>query len=256
MMDAVLGHRHCQGTNRNTMPIQEEPDVPQPAESNNSLTPSEPVVSGSPTCSAATPVLKETNTNNEAPSFLAAATSTPGFIHTVFGCDLDLGLRIMQNKDPTYRRSLVITPRVTTQFNQFLPSKDKPSGYVPPPLQRKHAEQDEDNGRGWANPVFTKKHMMYRSKSMADIPMQPNVSQQQRYDRLQSINLQMKENEDQWQDDLTKWKNRRKSVNSDLERKKEEREKIDLIKTSKTYGERQEERLASPYVHICSSVWC
>lgn len=42
----------------------------------------------------------------------------------------------------SYRRSLVLTPKATTQFNQFLPTKDKPSGYVPAPLRKKRAEQD------------------------------------------------------------------------------------------------------------------
>ncbi|XP_063069151.1 LIM domain only protein 7-like isoform X2 [Engraulis encrasicolus] len=151
----------------------------------------------------------------------------------------------MDNRDPKYRRSLVVTPRVSTQFNQFLPTKDKPSGYVPAP-HHKPAEQEEDGGRDWGNPVSSRKNMMYRSKSMADIPMDPQ-QQQQRYERLQSVRLQMKESDDQWQNDLTEWKNRRKSVNVDLVRKKEEREKIDQI-TSGTETKTLEERKERPEV--------
>lgn len=51
--------------------------------------------------------------------------------------------------------------------------------------------------------------------------------------------------------DLSKWKSRRKSVNSDIVKKKEEREKIEQItyssssssnRRSKTFKEMQEER--------------
>lgn len=47
--------------------------------------------------------------------------------------------------------------------------------------------------------------------------------------------------------DLSKWKNRRKSVNSDIVKKKEEREKIEEItyggnRRSKTFKEIEEER--------------
>lgn len=59
-----------------------------------------------------------------------------------------------ENKD--YRRSLVITPKTATQFNQFLPSKDKQVGYVPAPLRKKRTDShNEENRRSWASPMFT-----------------------------------------------------------------------------------------------------
>lgn len=59
-----------------------------------------------------------------------------------------------ENKD--YRRSLVVTPKTNSQFNQFLPGKDKQSGYVPAPLRKKRTDsQSDENRRSWASPMFT-----------------------------------------------------------------------------------------------------
>ncbi|XP_070999338.1 LIM domain only protein 7-like isoform X3 [Oncorhynchus clarkii lewisi] len=65
-------------------------------------------------------------------------------------------MAVDSNKDSLhYRRSLVIAPKTTTQFNQFLPTKDKPAAYVPAPLRKKRAERHEDSRRSWASPKYT-----------------------------------------------------------------------------------------------------
>ncbi|CDQ97677.1 unnamed protein product [Oncorhynchus mykiss] len=71
---------------------------------------------------------------------------------------------------------------------------------------------------------------------MTDLAVDQAALKQVCYEELQKIREQVKENEDQWQDDLTKWKNRRKSVNSDIVKKKEEREQIEQTTESSGGG--------------------
>ncbi|XP_043104057.1 LIM domain only protein 7 isoform X14 [Puntigrus tetrazona] len=270
------------------------------------------------------------------------------------GSDPEADLSFMMSENKEYRRSSVVAPKTTTQFNQFLPTKDKQSGYVPAPLRKKRAERNDDNRKSWASPMYTEEDGTFTShekagsnpssvtgmssqtaahpslayqyessdsdadrpdpdvvlddlasrrfhspspvaptnfalpmshletaavpcttrsqvavsnvshlrllqkssgsegsKSVSDITEGEmnisNFSMELRIEEMQKMRTRLKENEDKWQDDLTRWKNKRKSVNSDIVKKKEEREQIEqitsgAIRKSKTFKEMQDER--------------
>ncbi|XP_071597133.1 LIM domain only protein 7 isoform X21 [Heliangelus exortis] len=66
------------------------------------------------------------------------------------------------------------------------------------------------------------------SKSLNDVSAEELQSLRKiRYEELQKIKEQLQEQDLKWQEDLAKWKNRRKSYTSELQKKKEEREEIE-----------------------------
>ncbi|XP_061485998.1 LIM domain only protein 7 isoform X3 [Rhineura floridana] len=76
--------------------------------------------------------------------------------------------------------------------------------------------------------LFQKISDEHGSKSLNDVSADElQTIRQLRYEELQRIRSQLREQDEQWQDDLAKWKNRRKSYTSDLQKKKEEREEIE-----------------------------
>ncbi|XP_060681889.1 LIM domain only protein 7-like isoform X6 [Hemiscyllium ocellatum] len=87
------------------------------------------------------------------------------------------------------------------------------------------------------------------SKSLNDVSEDSaGIPKSLRYEELQRIKATLNDQDQQWQSDLAKWKNRRKSYTSDLQRKKDEREEIEKItsgesaKPTKTFRQIRKER--------------
>ncbi|XP_038849619.1 LIM and calponin homology domains-containing protein 1-like [Salvelinus namaycush] len=151
----------------------------------------------------------------------------------------------VRKDDMLARRTSVSEPRVMVPFNQYLPNKSNASGYVPTPLRKKrgdHEGREESSGGGGGNrkswstatsPIGG--DIPFRSVSMIDMRCEEDAilphHSQVRHELMHNQYNTMKEEEDHWQDDLARWKSRRRSVSQDLIKKEEERKMMEKLMT-------------------------
>uniref|UniRef100_A0A8C4EXX7 LIM and calponin homology domains 1b n=1 Tax=Dicentrarchus labrax TaxID=13489 RepID=A0A8C4EXX7_DICLA len=187
----------------------------------------------------------------------------------------------VRKDDMSARRTSVSEPRTAMPFNQYLPNKSNQSGYVPTPLRKKKNDKDEGGRKSWStatSPIggdrpfrFSRTHSVSddpQSVSMIDMRgedeavLQPHS--QVRHELMHNQYNKMKEEDDHWQDDLARWKNRRRSISQDLIKKEEQRKMMERLmsgepciserrRSIKTYREivedkeRREEELRDAY---------
>ncbi|XP_072352752.1 LIM and calponin homology domains-containing protein 1-like isoform X3 [Scyliorhinus torazame] len=81
------------------------------------------------------------------------------------------------------------------------------------------------------------------SVSMNDMRPEEDVSNQPhsktRHEELHTIHSRLREEQDKWQDDLARWKNRRRSASQDLIKRKEERDIVEKVMSGEHISERR-----------------
>ncbi|XP_051821582.1 LIM and calponin homology domains-containing protein 1 isoform X4 [Antechinus flavipes] len=174
----------------------------------------------------------------------------------------------VKKDDMSARRTSHGEPKSAVPFNQYLPNKSNQTAYVPAPLRRKKAEREEYR-KSWStatSPLGGERTFRYgprtavsddaESMSMLDMRCEEEAVQphsRARQEQLQFINSQLKEEDDKWQDDLARWKSRRRSASQDLIKKEAERKKMEKLlaggdgtserrKSIKTYREIVQEK--------------
>ncbi|XP_057582670.1 LIM and calponin homology domains-containing protein 1 isoform X3 [Hippopotamus amphibius kiboko] len=175
----------------------------------------------------------------------------------------------VKKDDMSARRTSHGEPKSAVPFNQYLPNKSNQTAYVPAPLRKKKAEREEYR-KSWStatSPLGGERPFRYgprtpvsddaESTSMLDMRCEEEAAVQPhsraRQEQLQLINNQLREEDDKWQDDLARWKSRRRSASQDLIKKEEERKKMEKLlagedrtserrKSIKTYREIVQEK--------------
>uniref|UniRef100_A0A3Q1HTW7 LIM and calponin homology domains 1b n=1 Tax=Anabas testudineus TaxID=64144 RepID=A0A3Q1HTW7_ANATE len=175
----------------------------------------------------------------------------------------------VRKDDMLARRTSVSEPRTAMPFNQYLPNKSNQSGYMPTPLRKKRSDKEEGGRKSWStatSPIGGERP--FRSMSMSDMRgeeeaiLQPHS--QVRHELMHNQYNRLKEEDSHWQDDLARWKSRRRSISQDLIKKEEERKLMERLlsgdtptsqrrRSIKTYREivedkeRREEELRDAY---------
>ncbi|NWU68075.1 LMO7 protein, partial [Pterocles burchelli] len=203
------------------------------------------------------------------PALFPDPWSLPEEIRSKFLCLLEKNVTLEERKS----NGRVLSPSSRHKKDDMLTRKIEswkvgsnvqPLNFIPGPCS-------EDDWKKWeaireASKVRHKKRQMVersaeycfllpRSKSLNDVSAEELQSLRKiRYEELQRIKEQLQEQDLKWQEDLAKWKNRRKSYTSELQKKKEEREEIERRasevseRSTKSLKEMQQERAVNFYL--------
>ncbi|XP_053188538.1 LIM and calponin homology domains-containing protein 1a isoform X1 [Scomber japonicus] len=161
----------------------------------------------------------------------------------------------VRKDDMLARRTSSSEARSSIPFNQFLPNRTNASSYIPTPRRKSHMEEGEQR-RMSRRVAFMSEDT--ESVSMSDMLNEDEVGHlptlsQSRYERMQEQYSNFQDDDDQWQSELVRWKNRRRSASQELIKKEEERKRIEKRmkeegsdcnkrKSIKTYKEIVEEK--------------
>uniref|UniRef100_A0A3P9MDF0 LIM and calponin homology domains 1a n=1 Tax=Oryzias latipes TaxID=8090 RepID=A0A3P9MDF0_ORYLA len=134
----------------------------------------------------------------------------------------------VRKDDMLARRTASSESRSSIPFNQFLPNRNNATAYIPTPRRKMNAEEGEQR----------------RSVSMTDMVNEEEAGHlpllsQSRHERMHEQYNNFQEEEDHWQDDLARWKSRRRSASQELIRKEEERKRMEKMKEERRDGNKR-----------------
>uniref|UniRef100_A0A8V0YSS5 LIM and calponin homology domains 1 n=1 Tax=Gallus gallus TaxID=9031 RepID=A0A8V0YSS5_CHICK len=160
----------------------------------------------------------------------------------------------LEKDDFATRRARMNQPKHVVPFNSFIigPYTQKDKSKLEDNKKPLKVEKQEHARFGPRTAVSddAESVSMFDMRSEEEAMAQPHSKA--RHEKLQNIHNQLKEDETRWQDDLARWKSRRRSASQDLIKKEAERKKMERLlsgegtnerrKSIKTYREIVEEK--------------
>uniref|UniRef100_A0A3P9JGS8 LIM and calponin homology domains 1a n=1 Tax=Oryzias latipes TaxID=8090 RepID=A0A3P9JGS8_ORYLA len=146
----------------------------------------------------------------------------------------------VRKDDMLARRTASSESRSSIPFNQFLPNRNNATAYIPTPRRKMNAEEGEHR-RVSRRVAFL---LNNESVSMTDMVNEEEAGHlpllsQSRHERMHEQYNNFQEEEDHWQDDLARWKSRRRSASQELIRKEEERKRMEKMKEERRDGNKR-----------------
>ncbi|XP_078403119.1 LIM and calponin homology domains-containing protein 1-like isoform X14 [Cetorhinus maximus] len=156
----------------------------------------------------------------------------------------------LENDDMMSRRIKATSKQSSSVFNRFLPVPSSQQGQSKSGINKRREKDAKKMNKPKEESLWTYSPTDALSDdtgsvSMNDMRPEDDVSTQPhskaRHEELHNIHSRLREDQDKWQEDLARWKNRRRSASQDLIKRKEERDIVEKIMS----GERSSERRKS-----------